>query len=228
MIFDDVDATGLEEDARLTAMWLWTQKSEGGEVNNSTPHGLQVPMTIPYTIGSEDDETDSDVRSSSLGGFALEYDAARKIAQGLGVHLERLEGLVEVKGDKARLLSVSERARRLFGKGDDILPGKRNQKPQAQMSLFSMLNEVDAEAAGWDEHSIPPSGETSLDRVHQAMLLFASGHGGVLKRFLVDQGVGKDNRFWRLAQALSALYPPGTDEKRWIDGILAKKKGLGY
>ncbi|MGZ3392144.1 MAG: hypothetical protein ACXVCF_21475, partial [Isosphaeraceae bacterium] len=34
-------------------------------------------------------------------------------------------------------------------------------------------------------------------------------------------------RFWKLAQALSALYPRGSDEKRWVDGVLARKKGLG-
>ncbi len=34
------------------------------------------------------------------------------------------------------------------------------------------------------------------------------------KRFLVEEGAGTDQRFWRLAQALSALYPNGTDEKR--------------
>jgi putative DNA methylase len=32
---------------------------------------------------------------------------------------------------------------------------------------------------------------------------------------------------WKLAQALSALYPHGTQEKRWVDGVLARKKGLG-
>jgi putative DNA methylase len=31
-----------------------------------------------------------------------------------------------------------------------------------------------------------------------------------------------------LAQAFSALYPAGTDEKRWVEGLMAKKKGLGY
>lgn len=60
------------------------------------------------------------------------------------------------------------------------------------------------------------------------MILFASGRGEALKRFLVEEGVGRDQRFWRLAQALSALYPTGTDEKRWVDGILARKKGLGF
>ena len=51
-----------------------------------------------------------------MSGFVLEYDAARKIAQGLGAHLEQLSSLVEVSGDKARLLPVSERARHLFGR----------------------------------------------------------------------------------------------------------------
>ena len=31
----------------------------------------------------------------------------------------------------------------------------------------------------------------------------------------------------KLAQALAALYPPGTDERRWVEGVLARKKGLG-
>ena len=69
--------------------------------------------------------------------------------------------------------------------------------------------------------------ETVLDRVHQSMLLFAKGRSDALKRFLVDDGIGKEARFWKLAQALSALYPTGTDEKRWVDGVLARKKGLG-
>ncbi|BAZ51371.1 hypothetical protein NIES4103_40200 [Nostoc sp. NIES-4103] len=27
---------------------------------------------------------------------------------------------------------------------------------------------------------------------------------------------------------VSALYPNVTDEKRWVDGVLARKKGLGF
>ena len=59
------------------------------------------------------------------------------------------------------------------------------------------------------------------------MILFGSGRGEALKRFLVDEGIGLSPLFWRLAQALSALYPSSTDEKRWIDGVLARKKALG-
>jgi hypothetical protein len=44
----------------------------------------------------------------------------------------------------------------------------------------------------------------------------------------VEQGVGKDPRCWRLAQALSAPYSAGTQEKCWVDGVLGRKKGLGF
>ena len=70
-------------------------------------------------------------------------------------------------------------------------------------------------------------GETTLDRIHQSMILFAASRSEALKRFLVEDGAGRDHRFWRLAQALSALYPPRCEEKRWVDGVLARKKGLG-
>ena len=75
---------------------------------------------------------------------------------------------------------------------------------------------------------LPPLGETTLDRVHQAMVLFAAGRSEALKRFLVEEGIGRDTQFWKLGQSLSALYASGTDEKRWVDGVLARKKGLGF
>ena len=60
------------------------------------------------------------------------------------------------------------------------------------------------------------------------MILSAAGRSKALRRFLVDEGVGRDDRFWRLAQALSALYPMSCDENRWVDGVLARKEGLGF
>ena len=58
------------------------------------------------------------------------------------------------------------------------------------------------------------TGNTVLDRLHQAMILFAAGRSEAMRRFLVEEGVGCDGRFWTLAQALSVLYPSGSDEKR--------------
>src|SRR5206468_146912 len=157
----------------------------------------------------------------------LEFDAARKIAQGLGVDLEKSDSIVEVQGDKARLLPVGERTRYLFGADSKAATSGRGKARAKQKSFLDDLDEAAAAESGWGELKGPPPGATSLDRLHQAMILFAAGRGELMKRFLVEDGVGKDARFWKLAQSLSALYPAGTDEKRWVDGVLARKKGLG-
>jgi hypothetical protein len=57
--------------------------------------------------------------------------------------------------------------------------------------------------------------------------VFPAGRTGVLKRFVLEDKAGIDRRLWGPAQALSALCPAGSDEKRWVDGVLARKKGLG-
>ena len=71
----------------------------------------------------------------------------------------------------------------------------------------------------------PPPGRTVLDRVHQAILLHADGRSAALQRFLEESA--RDERFFRLANALSALYPASLDEKRWVDGVLGRMKSLG-
>ncbi len=216
MIFHDADAAGLEPDARLTAMWLWTVGGGSGSNGERTTNE-----------DAEEDDEESVVGKAPTGGFVLEYDAARKISQGLGVHLEKIDSVVEIKGDKARLRAVAERTSDLFGKGDEAPAATKKRKRPAQKSLFAELDEVGTTNAVWGEIKGPPLGETVLDRVHQSMILFAAGRSEAMKRFLVEDGAGKDARFWKLAQSLSALYPKDTDEKRWVDGVLARKKGLG-
>jgi putative DNA methylase len=217
MIFAGADATGFEEDARLTAMWLWTLKT--GEADGNGATSGEEP---------EEDEEGSGGKGKP-SGFSLEYDAARKIAQGLGAHLEALTGVVEVKGETARLLPVAERTRILFGNTEADAPTAKRKKKDTQLKLgFAADLEQAEEAGGWGQKGAPRQGNTVLDRIHQAMILFAAGRGEALKRFLVEEGVGRDDRFWRLAQALSALYPSSSDEKRWVDGVLARTKGLGF
>ncbi|MBI4322282.1 MAG: DUF1156 domain-containing protein [Chloroflexi bacterium] len=219
-IFREADATGFEEDARLTAMWLWTISTGNGSAG--------VKETSGYAADEEaGDDSESGGKKAAPGGYTLEYDAARKIGQGLGAHLEKLGYVVEVKGGYARLLSVAERTRYLFGKEAGQTPVSRKQKQPLQLSLFAELVEAE-EAAAHSVTGAPPAGATVLDRVHQAMILFGAGRSEALKRFLVEDGAGKEQSFWRLAQALSALYPAGSDEKRWVDGVLARKKSLGF
>ena len=222
MIFRDADTAGLEQDARLTAMWLWTiASSTAGEVQDA---GSGEEENI-----ESEDESDGDSSGATakpLSGFSLEFDAARKIAQGLGVVLTEQTSLVEVTRDEARLLSVVERTKALFGRVEGV-PTARKAAKKKQMTLFAELDEA-AEAQGWGEVGAPKAGTTTLDRIHQAMLLFASGRGDALKRFLVEEGAGRQAQFWKLGQSLSALYPTGSDEKRWVDGVLARKKALGF
>jgi putative DNA methylase len=214
-IFSGASTEGFEADARVTAMWLWTLGlADGTNDEGSAQEADQV------------DEEDTSVGKGQKSGFALEYDAARKIAQGLGARLEDLESLVEISGEAARLLSVAERTQHLFGREQaGAPPMKKKKKPQ--LDLFSELVQSEDVEIAWGEKAVTRAGETALDRIHQSMILFAAGRSEALRRFLVDDGVGKDQRFWRLANALAALYPRSTDERRWVEGVLARKKGLG-
>jgi adenine-specific DNA methylase len=202
------DTTGFEEDARITAMWLWTLSAgANGEIG-----------------GQEDEETEEESPAKAkVTGFVLEYDAARKIAQGLGVSLENIPSIVEVKKDKARLLPVSERASLLLGQ-EAVVPRRQKKDRMPQMTLTGEIAtnaaaERNASGTGF------AAGKTLLDRLHQSMLLFASGQGEALSAFLREQA--GEQSLWSLAQALAALYPAGSEERRWVEGVLARKKSLG-
>lgn len=211
MVFAGADTSGFEEDARLTAIWLWT---------------LSASQTSSPEEESPSEEEDEEKKQL---GYSLEFDAARKIAQGLGAHLESLASIVEIKPETARLLSVTERTVKLFGRSEEEGQKAKRKKKEPQLS-FGFIEELERaeESGGWGKKGVPEIGSTVLDRVHQSMILFAAGRSEALKRFLVDEGVGSDERFWRLAQVLSYLYLKVSDEKRWIDGVLARKKGLGF
>jgi len=217
LVFKDADTTGFEADARLTAMWLWTLNA--GNTDDTNGDSAEDE--------GADDESESDSKKAKAAGFVLEFDAARKIAQGLGANLEDLGSLVEISGETARLLPVGERARTLFGKDEGHVTTARKKKVP-QLDLFKVLEQADDGGTTFGETKVERHGETVLDRIHQSMILFAAGRSEAMKRFLVEDGAGRDPRFWRLAQALSALYPSSTEEKRWVDGVLARKKGLGF
>lgn len=193
---EGADPLGFEEDARLTTMWLWTIRAKANQVTSARGEQPRAKKETP--------------------GYTLPYDDARLLIQALGANEEALKrpgGILEVKGDKASLLFVRERSSYLLGEA----PSPRRIRPQSDF-LKALGMETVTEDAG-----APKSEGTILDRVHQAMLLFADGRSGALRRILEDA----DEKFSRLANALSALYPPKSEEKRWVEGILARKKSLG-
>lgn len=72
---------------------------------------------------------------------------------------------------------------------------------------------------------LPPrareTARTVLDRLQHAMLLFAEGRARDLAALLLQPECGGDPRFRHLSQALSALYPAGSPERRWVEGVLS-------
>ena len=199
-------AGALEEDARLTALFLWTLQS---------------------TAETQDDETPE----SRVSGFSLPFDMARRFAQPLGIHLEDWESrIIQTEKGMVRLRPVAERAKDLFGEsGADAVADEieSNASASSQMSLFPEEAPTVRGRARRHGNTTPASGSgletqreaTTLDRVHAAMLLQASGRTEALRNLLrSEQDRGPD--FLRLANALSALYPRGSEEKRLLDGML--------
>ena len=195
---------------------------------------------------NEVDNGDDDEDESSKGkqkGFSLVFDVVRRFAQPLGIHLPDWEGrIIETKKGVVRLLSVIERGKQLFGEeGAQSIADRIESSPEAsmQMTLFSGSPEDTVlEIKGRGRRPSPrpsPSGRgsqgegddslkehcgaTTLDRVHAAMFLQANGRANALRALLkAEQERSPD--FLRLANALSALYPKGSEEKRLLDAML--------
>jgi putative DNA methylase len=70
-----------------------------------------------------------------------------------------------------------------------------------------------------DESLHKHRGATTLDHVHAAMLMQSAGRANAL-RALIKSETDRGPEFLRLANALSALYPRGSDEKRLLDAML--------
>src|SRR5438874_9201127 len=70
MIFTGADTSAFEEDARLTAIWLWTLTAGVTEVSSAEK-----------TQSEPDEEPEADAKKPKPAGFIIEYDAARKIAK---------------------------------------------------------------------------------------------------------------------------------------------------
>ena len=222
-------AGALEEDARLTALFLWTLQATTSEETGDGEDAVPA------------DDTDEDEEGASGGkakGFSLVFDVVRRFAQPLGIDLPKWEKrTIETKKGVVRLLPVAERAKQLFGEqGSQAVATWLEQEGTTganplQGSLFPdredgatfVVREPRSEYGGAgdesDEHPAMTLGSTTLDRVHTGMLLQAGGRANALRALLkAEQERGPD--FLRLSNALSALYPRGSEEKRLLDAML--------
>jgi putative DNA methylase len=223
-------AGALEEDSRLTALFLWTLQA----TENKKADVDQEEKDDEAPDEEEDDEEAKPKKKKA--GYTLVYDVARRFAQPLGIHLDKWEGrIIETEKGVVRLLPVAERTRLLFGEADAAAMARRIEsdvKAQANYTLAFMQDEgatPDIKPRGKGrrtkketaEKAGPPTPQqvTTLDRVHAAMLLQSSGQTNGLRALLKEeQQRGPD--FVRLANALSALYPKDSEEKRLLDAML--------
>jgi hypothetical protein len=225
-------AGAVEEDARLTALFLWTLQSTNGVGAGSAGDEGE---------DEESSDNDDDEEGSSRGqvkGFTLVFDVVRRFAQPLGIELPKWEGrVIETKKGVVRLLPLAERAKQLFGdEGAQAVAARLEQAAALGTNPLQGMLFPDLEAAPKvrgrgrgrgtigdvevsDEMLAAAHEATTLDRVHAAMLLQAGGRTNALRGLLkAEQERGPD--FLRLANAFSALYPKGSEEKRLIDAML--------
>ena len=216
-------AGALEEDARLTALFLWT---------------LQSTETVEEENGrrKRGDGTDEEtIAKKAAKGFALPYDVVRRFAQPMGIDLDAWTGrIIDQKKGVVRLLPVAERSSDLFGTDGAAAAAEwieSDTKGSLQHLLFPELRTAPPSPSGrirnrrrkkvvlGADAQLQTLDATTLDRVHAAMLLQSSGHANALRALIeVEQDRGRD--FLRLANALSALYPRGSGEKRLLDAML--------
>lgn len=202
-------AGALEEDARLTALFLWTMQATAESANAEE--------------GTEDDAAQ---RRPAI--HSLPFDVVRRFAQPLGIHLDEWEDrIIETEKGIVRLRPVRERGSQLFGEdGADSLADQIESDAEAsrQLSLFpeeapSVRGRARRRRGRVFADLDTPLSATTLDRIHAGMLLQASGRSTALRALLrAEQERGPD--FLRLANALTALYPRSSDEKRLLDAML--------
>lgn len=218
-------AGALEEDSRLTALFLWTVQASESAANGDVASADDQET---------DEEEDEEAKPKKKSGLTLIYDVARRFAQPLGIHLDKWEGRI-IATDKGvvRLMPVAERAVQLFGDVDASAISRRIEQDAKASRNYTLAFMQDVAAApqiktrGRRKAAVGRAVEdtpavqtvTTLDRVHAAMLLQASGQANGLRAMLKEeQQRGPD--FLRLANALSALYPKDSEEKRLLDAML--------
>jgi putative DNA methylase len=216
-------AGALEEDARLTALFLWTIQSTATDGADAESDG-------------EDESADDDEEAGagkSKKGLTLVYDVARRFAQPLGIHLDRWEKrIIVIEKGIVRLLPVIERAEQLLGEDGaigaaDLIERTKGKNINYEFAFASEVDDRPSKpkpktrkgGAARDEAPAPKQGTTTLDHVHIAMLLQKSGKSNALRTMLKSE-IERGPDFLRLANALSALYPKESEEKRLLDAML--------
>jgi adenine-specific DNA methylase len=226
----------VEEDARLTALFLWTLQATDGQTPSGESSASEEDEEAEAT--EEEEEEGGAAGKGKKKGLSLVFDVVRRFAQPLGIDLPKWEGrVIETKKGVVRLLPVAERAEQLFGREGAQAVAQRLERERGATPQLRLFPEEPAAAApsvrgrprrgaekaagGAGASGAEPARReaTTLDRVHAAMLLQRAGRTQAL-RALLQAELDRGPEFLRLANALSSLYPDGSEEERLLDGML--------
>jgi hypothetical protein len=211
-VLGDALTEGFEEDARLTALFLWTL------LNTRANGKLAAPE--PTDEGEADSDDADETARPAKAGLTLPFDTFIRITRPMGIHYEDwLERIISIEKGVVRLITVAERDEQLFGErtvaGETWTPG-------AEQTLLPGFD------SGQDTQPVRRvislggarrlDSFTTLDSLHRAMLLFAGGQTTRLKQLLEDERQ-QGRRFEQLAFALTPLYGDKTNERRWLEGV---------
>jgi hypothetical protein len=246
-VLGDAETEGFEEDSRMTALFLWTLQSTKA---NGLPAGRQgnggkKPETAEEGVDEAgDDDEDEDKPNLPAGkagkakaGFSMPFDTFIRITRPMGIHYAALEHrVIEIEKGIVRLLPVRERSEQLLGEAA-TRPGLEISLEDVKQMELGLITQRQQESALLSkpkrgQKSQPAPGKpatavefTTLDRLHRAMLLFGLGRSTLLRQVLETE-LRQSQRFERLALALNALYPEGSDERRMLEGVQAAMRGV--
>src|SRR5262249_55941716 len=141
--------------------------------------------------------------------------------------------IIEVRKGIVRLLPIKERSTGLLGHDGlsgiaEVIEGNRDRPINYQFAFMKDAEDLVPKTKGKSRNRTRHSsdkgpavwpGKTTLDRLHLAMLLQASGKSNALRTMLKSEQ-DRGPEFMRLASALSALYPRESEEKRLLDAML--------
>lgn len=234
-VLGDAETEGFEEDARLTALFLWTLQATKTNGTQGKAEGSRLRAEGDNEEEQEEPGEEDQNPKKPKAGFTMPFDTFIRITRPMGIHYPALEGRVlEIEKGVVRLLPIKERTEELLGEAA--------QRPGIEISLedfrqleLGLVEKKRTEAAlptkpkkGKQATPGRPLAEatfTTLDRIHRAMLLFSMGRSTLLRQVLETE-MRQGKRFERLALALNALYPDGSEERRMLEGVQAAMRGV--
>jgi adenine-specific DNA methylase len=224
-VLGDAETEGFEEDARLTALFLWTLQASKSNGNGA------VPVSVTEDAGESEDEGKP---KKAKAGVTMPFDTFIRLTRPMGIHYELLQGsIIEIEKGVVRLLPVRERIEDLLGEAAERQIESISLQDFRQLEL-GLIEKRRAEVAAplkrgkgkaIANRDLEEVVFTTLDRLHRAMLLFNLGRSTLLRQLLENE-MREGKRFERLALALNALYSEGSDERRMLEGVQASMRGV--